>query len=268
MEILLLGTGGADGVPALWGNTRVDKYAREHRGRDIRTRAAALVDGSLKIDLPPDTLTQIQREGLDARDWSGLLFTHGDADHFAPRELQYGLAPFNEMLYLDFTIYGNETTIHRIKELYPEWPMNLQVIHAGQTFSHCDFQVTPVPAHHQETEECLNLIIQREGKTLLYATDTGIWREPAWEILAGYRVDCLVMECTEGLADTTWEGHLDLKEFLCVMNRLRTMGVLHAHSIVTSTHHSHTGNATYAELEEAMRPHGIQPGYDGMRIVI
>jgi len=267
MEILLLGTGGADGVPAFSGNTRVDTYAREHGGRDLRTRAAALVDGALKIDLPPDTLTQVQRERLDTREWSGLLFTHGDADHFAPREIQYGMFPFNEMLYLDFTIYANQRTIDRIAALYPEWPIDLAVIHAGQTFDHCDFRITPVPAHHIETEECLNLLIQREGKTLLYATDTGFWREPTWDILQDYKVDCLVMECTEGFADTTWEGHLDFKEFLCVVTRLRKMGVLHSSSVITSTHHSHSGEATYGELEEAMLPYGIQPGYDGMRIL-
>src|SRR5690606_11830913 len=86
MNIRLLGTGGADGVPALYSDSRVSLYAREHGGKDIRSRAAALIDGVLKIDLGPDTWSQLTREGLDARDWTALLFTRSDADHFAPDE--------------------------------------------------------------------------------------------------------------------------------------------------------------------------------------
>src|SRR3954467_14394138 len=94
MKIRLLGTGGADGIPALCGKSQVSDYAREHGGKDVRTRAAALVDGELKIDFGPETLPQIRREGLDATAWTAALFTHSDEDHLAVSEFQYFLYPF------------------------------------------------------------------------------------------------------------------------------------------------------------------------------
>jgi phosphoribosyl 1,2-cyclic phosphate phosphodiesterase len=266
MEIRLLGTGAAEGIPAFYSASRVSMYAREHGGKDVRTRCSALVDGGLKIDLPPDTVCQLQREKLDARDWSGLLFTHGDDDHFAPRELQYGLYPFNEMDHLGFVIYGNDKIVDRVEKLYPDWPIEIYQIAAFQPFQHCEFTITPIQAHHNEKEQCLNHIIQRGGKTLLYATDTGVWREPTWEFLGDFRLDCLVIECTEGLANTGYEGHLDLPECLEVIDRLRTMGVLGAGSRVVTTHHSHLGEATFEELQKVLCPHAIEAGFDGMTV--
>jgi phosphoribosyl 1,2-cyclic phosphate phosphodiesterase len=51
MKVLLMGTGGADGIPALYGNDRVSKFARANGGKDLRTRSAALIDGVFKLDL-------------------------------------------------------------------------------------------------------------------------------------------------------------------------------------------------------------------------
>ena len=100
MNIRLLGTGAADGIPGFFGNDMVSRYARENGGKDVRTRSAALIDGVLKIDFPPDTLTQVQRDLLDALDWTGLVFTHSDDDHFAVDELQYALFPFTDLDHL------------------------------------------------------------------------------------------------------------------------------------------------------------------------
>ena len=264
MDIRLLGTGGADGVPAFYSDSRVSEYDRKHGGKDVRTRSSALVDGALKIDLPPDTLMQMHRDRLDAREWSGLLFTHGDDDHFAPRELQYGLFPFNQAEHLGFVIYGNEKILDRIRGIYPEWPIELHLIKRWCPFYHGDFTITPIEARHNDKEECLNHIIQRNGKTLLYATDTGYWREPSWEFLKDYKLDALVIECTEGFSKTSYMGHLDIKGCIEVVERLRKQGTLGDTSRVVTTHHSHQGDVTHSELEVALGPHGIEPGHDGM----
>ena len=81
MNIRLLGTGAADGIPGFFGNDMVSDYARAHGGKDIRGRTSALVDGVIQIDFPPDTLSQLNRFALDAREWTAVLFTHSDDDH-------------------------------------------------------------------------------------------------------------------------------------------------------------------------------------------
>ena len=135
MTVRLLGTGAADGIPGLYSGCRVAQYAREHGGKDVRSRCGALVDLGIKIDLPPETRHQLWRDGLDARDWCALLFTHSDDDHFALAELQYALYPFNDMDHLGFTVYGNEEVCRRLRERYPNWPMEIVQTRSFEPFT-------------------------------------------------------------------------------------------------------------------------------------
>lgn len=264
MKIRLLGTGAAEGIPAFYSNSYVSRYAREHGGRDVRTRSAALIDDGLKIDLPPDTLVQMNREKLDAHDWTALLFTHSHDDHFAPAELQYCLYPFSEMDHMGFSIYANSKIAAAIRDMYPAWPMEVQETRPFQCFTHGDYHITPVLAMHADEESAQNLIVEREGEALLYATDTGIWRESTWEYLQGVRLDLLVIECTEGKRPIDYDGHLNIENCVSVVERLRTQGTLRSDSKVVTTHHSHNGGMIHSELVEALAPHGIEVGWDGL----
>lgn len=266
MKIRLLGTAAAEGVPAFYSGSRVSEYARLHGGREVRTRCAALIDGHIKIDLPPDTLMQLHRDALDARSWSLLLFTHSHDDHFAISELQYGLFPFNEMERMDFPIYGNAEICRRIAERYPEWPMEVVRTHSFEPFHHLEYTITPIAANHKDDEDAQNHLIELGGQCLLYATDTGVWHEPTFDFLAGKRIDMLAIECTEGFRGTAYSGHLDVIECLHVVDRLRKQGTLHDASQVVTTHHSHNGDATYSELVDALKEQGIIAGYDGLEI--
>jgi len=268
MDIRLLGTGAADGIPGLFGNDDVSRYARENGGKDVRTRSAALVDGVLKIDLPPDTLMQLQRDRLSALDWTALIFTHSDDDHLALDEIQYALIPFTDLDHLPFTIYANSDVASFIRARYPEWPMDIVETRSFESFEHGGYVITPIRARHIAEEDCHNLIFQKDGKTILYATDTGIWPEETFEFLSRYKVDLLVIECTDGLCTPDYHGHLGIKECLFMVNRLRGAGVLGESSLVYTTHHASRGQARHCDLERALRPHGLEPGYDGLVVEI
>lgn len=264
MNIRLLGTGGADGIPSLYSNDRVSKNARLVKGKEIRTRSGALVDGRIKIDYPPDTFSQLIRDGLDARDWIALLFTHSHADHFAFAELQYGLIPFLDAELSDFTIYGNESICHMIRSVYDAWPLEIIPTPSFETRTFAEYTLTPIQAYHMLEEDAQNLLLSDGQVNFLYATDTGYWQEPTWEYLQGVRLDGLVIECTEGHKRSEYFGHLDISACLEVVGRLRTMGTLKAGATIFTTHHAHTGDVTHAELEDIFGPHGISPGYDGL----
>jgi len=266
MNIRLLGTGAADGIPALYGNDAVSRYAREHGGKDVRTRTAALVDGTLKIDLGPDTNAQMLRDRLDARDWTALVFTHSDDDHINANELQYALYPFTEFDHLPYTIYANSTVLAKIRNRYPDWPMELVETHSFECFDHDSYQITPVRARHIPTEDCQNLLIQRGGKTFFYASDTGFPYDETFAFLRRYSIDAMVIECTDGVCNQEYEGHLNVEECVAVVERMRREGSLRADSLVFTTHHSVRGAARHCDLERLLRPHGIEPGYDGLVI--
>lgn len=267
MTIKLLGTGGAAGIPSPFGSSRVSEHARRAGGREVRARSAATVDGQLQIDLGPDVWAQARKFGLDVRDWIAVVFTHADADHFAPEELQYALYPFTDSCSMELALYGNNVVAERIRDRYPDWPIEVVTTQSFEAFQVAEYTVTPVKANHgSPDEDTQNLIVERGGKTLLYATDTGIWEEPTWDFLSGVRLDCLVLECTEGFELTPYNGHLDIEEFAAVLERLRKAGTVHGGTQVVSTHHSDLGNATYEELVPAMARLGAAVGYDGMSL--
>jgi len=268
MIIRLLGTGAADGIPGFFGNDAVSRYARANGGKDIRTRTAALVDDVLKIDLPPDTLNQLQRDSLDAMDWTALIFTHSDDDHIAVNELQYALIPFTDLDHLPFIIYANKQVGDEIKARYPDWPMEIVETNSFTSFEHGSYRITPIKANHIIGEDCHNLLIQRDGKTLLYATDTGIWPSETVEFLKDYHLDLLVIECTDGFNESAYHGHLNIRTMSKMVENLRSYGVLTSASRVVTTHHGRSGDARHCDLELALAPYNIEPGFDGMIIEI
>jgi phosphoribosyl 1,2-cyclic phosphate phosphodiesterase len=264
MKLHLLGTGGAEGVPGFFADSRVSHHARLHGGKDIRTRSAAVLDDEIKIDLPPDTFAQMVRDGLSAMDWSALVFTHGHDDHVACSEIQYALYPFTPNEVLPFTIYANPQVSKKIWDRYPAWPLDLVETHSFESFQHAGYTITPIHANHKEDEDSQNLIFDDGRRKLLYGTDTGIWPAETWEFLTDWTIDLLVLECGEGFKGTPYHGHLDVYDLVRVVNRLREMGVLHDASRVITTHHGHMGDGLHSEYEEALNPYGVEVGFDGM----
>lgn len=261
-----MGSGGADGIPALWASSPVSDHARLNGGKDVRTRASALINGELKIDFGPDTLAQIQRCRLDPRDWRAILITHSHDDHLAPREFQYMFPPFVDSGTPVPPVYGGSTVIERIQaELEEGRRPSLYPLETGRTVRVCDYDVTPISAKHSDSEECFNFVIARE-KTILYAVDTGYYEEPTWDALQRWKFDGIVIECTEGLNPTEYSGHLAAQDVLDVVGRLRQMGAASNSTVVCTSHHAHTGRATHGELQAFFEPHGITVGYDGLEI--
>jgi phosphoribosyl 1,2-cyclic phosphate phosphodiesterase len=268
LTIRLLGTGGADGIPSLFGEDPVSDWAREHGGHDVRTRAAAIVDEGLKIDLPPETFDQLLDNGLKASDWDILLFTHSDEDHLTLSELQYAVHPFTDRLEMPFPIFGNETVIDQIAFRYQDWPMELIKIRSFETFESAGYKITPLRARHTPGEECFNFLIEREGRRLIYATDTGVWTDETFEYLAGTVVHLLVLECTNAFRPATYLGHLDFDGFRYMLERMRKGGTLTEESRIVTTHHAATGGARHCDLQGTLAPLGAEPGYDGMIIEV
>jgi phosphoribosyl 1,2-cyclic phosphate phosphodiesterase len=266
MTIQLLGTGAADGIPSFYGDDPVSLHAREFGGKDRRTRSSALIGDDLKIDLGPDNHAQCVANNVDPSKWTALIFTHSHEDHVAASELQYGLIPFNEREYLPFTIFANDEVTRQIEEMYPDWPIEVVTTRSFQPFVHGEYLVTPIRANHKNDEDSQNLVIQQGSKTLLYGTDTGIWGEDTWEYLKRFQLDALILECTEAFSSTDYWGHLSFQECLDVVARLRDQGGVSTGTQIITTHHSHQGNATHAQLENALAPHGIVPGFDGLKI--
>ena len=272
MHITLLGTSAAEGWPGLFCDCEACHQARALGGKNLRTRSSALIDGTLKLDLPPDTLHQVLRHNLNLRCLSALLFTHAHDDHCSPKELQY-LGPhfITRPLVAPLPIYGSSSVIRLLEnELKPnELPITLNALVPWQVTRVGGYEVTPILARHDDSQICFNHIIRDEdGTTLLYATDTGWYRYETWEFLTNFVFDGIVIEATKGMEEGGYEGHLAIPDVVRLCQMLRDGGNLRPDAPVVATHFSHWGGLMHHELEATLAPHGITPAYDGYSFTI
>lgn len=273
MKVFFLGTGAAEGVPALFCNCAVCARARKNGGYDMRLRTGVLIDDSIRIDLSPDTLAQVHAyPQLPLCDLEYLLFTHTHDDHFAVRELQYLSPNFAPCRPMPVRVWGTEYLLGRIQvtmgKFFEPAPLVMTSVQPFQTYSVGHLAVTPIPSYHKEDELCLNFLFTEPatGKTLLYASDTG-WYQPAtWEFLAKRRLDAVVIECGLGASDTGYEGHLSLAGCISVKEKLIADSHLAPDAPFYLTHISHTGLLCHDELSERAAPHGISVAYDGFEL--
>ena len=269
MDILLPGTGAADGWPALFCTCEACRKARKLGGRNLRTRSTALIDSVLKIDLPPDTLHHVMQHSLDLSRLRALLFTHIHDDHFAPAELQYlgehfVFPPRTRRL----PIYGPADVIAALRQRFADKPhlLELHTLTAWEPTLAAGYRITPILAQHDPSVICFNYLIEdREGTTLLYASDTGWYEDTTWKFLEQTPLHGMVIECAKGPVEDGYMGHMSIPLVAAMRQRLIKAGVFQPTSPVVTTHFSHLGGLMHQELEEALAPHNIVPGYDGIR---
>ncbi len=268
MKVTLLGTSSAEGWPALFCRCEACGKARQLRGKNIRTRASALIDDVLKIDLPPDTLHQVIYNDIDLRALTALLFTHGHDDHFSAPELQY-LCDYFVTTPLDkpLPIYGPADVVDYLRQRLDldRIPVSLHCLQPWHTICINGYRVTPILAQHDPTQICFNYIIQdKQGAALLYATDTGWYEEPTWQFLKDSTINGIVVECSKGPIEGGYMAHMCIPEVIRMRQKLIEMGSFHPDGPMVTTHFSHLGGLMHEELEACLAPEGITAGYDGL----
>lgn len=269
MELLIMGTAAAEGWPGIWCRCRHCQEARRRGGKDIRTRAGALVDGVLKIDFGPDTYMQALRDGVDLGAVEHLIVTHTHHDHFLTHDLPMRGPVFSHGVEHELTIWGGDIPMAMARTTLKEYGtphFKLQHVKPFRSFQAGAHLVTPLLADHNPMETCFVFAIERDGKRLLWGHDTGIFPAATWEALAAQPpFDCVVLDGTNG--PLPWkEGHLGIDGLIEVRTEMLARGMATAETVFVTTHFSHNGGLLHAELEERLLPNGFLVAYDGMRL--
>lgn len=82
MELTFLGTAASEGYPVACCGCANCERARALGGPNLRHRAAALIDGTLLLDLGPDVMAASLALGVPLTNVRSCLLTHEHADHF------------------------------------------------------------------------------------------------------------------------------------------------------------------------------------------
>lgn len=272
MQIRFLGTSAAEGWPGLFCDCEPCRKARRLGGRNVRTRSSIQVDGLLKVDLPPDTYHHVLSYGLQLHRLRYLLITHSHGDHCAGGELDYIQPPFAYAdREADLEVYGNPESLAKFNRGV-DWspspmPARFTEVAPFETLDLDPFEVTTVRARHGSDAYSLNYIIRRNGRSFLYACDTGFYEEASWDFLAGRRMDLIISECTNG-PDRTGRGatHMGLPNVQDFRRRAEEIGLADADTRWALTHFSHGGRLVYDELVPLAEPLDLEVAYDGMVI--
>jgi phosphoribosyl 1,2-cyclic phosphate phosphodiesterase len=283
VRLRFLGTAASEGYPDAFCDCANCERARERGGRSLRRRSAALIDDDLLIDLGPDLMAAALMDGLSLAKIRYGLQTHEHADHLDPTHflsrcaycgvhgnprLQY-YATGGALAKAAATL--GSRAVNGLADLEAGDRLNLtaHAIAPFQSFEAGPYRVRTLLGAHDPTRlVALLYVIERDGRRLFYATDTGELPEQTWADLgslrrAGQRLHVVALDHTFGMQDRV-EGHMNWQQFTEQVARMREEGVLADGARVFAHHLAHHSNPAHEELVEFAAAHGYEVAYDGL----
>ncbi|MBQ9729775.1 MAG: hypothetical protein IJV80_03085 [Clostridia bacterium] len=279
MKIRYLGTGAAEGVPAMFCNCETCKKVRARGENEYHTRSQIYVDESVCIDFPADAYLHSVRFGVDYTKLKHLIITHSHCDHFYAHEFilrgyKYGYGNEGTL-----TIYGN-AEVKKVfeectrREMREDVKKNLQVVELKAfepvSFGEAnEYTVLPIPAQHSKAEQAFVFLIEKGEKRYLHLTDSGrLSREIIARIAAylnGKTVNLVAFDCTFLFA-TGGEvsRHMGLEDNLAMQRVFEEFGMVSSNTQYVITHYSHNNLPLVETLKKAQKIYGFQPAFDGL----
>lgn len=287
MNIKFLGTGAAEGIPAIFCNCDVCRQAKESGGKNIRTRFQILINRDFLVDYPPDSYMHMVQNKLDFSKVKSIVITHSHSDHFYPedlfmRDLRSSYNASQPLL----TVYGTDVIVGRlIREnlAFAGGEAKKDIIERFHGYDVYDrrvecerllpqsrrtidgYEVLSILSEHIRYEPSLVYAITKEGKTALILSDTAYLSQESLDFIKSNvkRADGIVYDFTYGL-DRAEEGHMnydDVKKLRVFFekNKIAVSGTKHFLS-----HISHNVTSLHEQLCGIVEKDGFIVAYDGM----
>ena len=274
MRVLFLGTGAAEGYPAVFCECAHCTTARARGGRNLRRRSALLVNDDLLIDMGPDLVASMHATGANLGRVATMLITHSHGDHFHLPNLYMRRSNFCATTPAQMDVYGTPPTMEAINTAAnernlsaEEFHLRLNTIRPGDSWQAGRYRVTAFQAAHAEELEPVIFAVEENGRTLLYASDTGPFPAETWQQLREFKFDCAIVESTMGIGPPGTH-HLSMQQCVEHHQMLENEGLVQPHARRYATHFSHNRTPPYLECAEFFAPHGIEPAYDGLVVQV
>lgn len=280
MKLKYLGTAAAEGLPGMFCACETCKRALKAGGRNIMTRSQMLINDDLLIDFNTDTYSHFIKMGKTLSDIEYILITHSHTDHFTFEE------NFNRFVGMAYGVKAEKLKIYLSKGAYDVMlrgtrERNEDVVCREQRFEYIvvepfvpvkigEYLVTPLPAVHTDPEQSLLYLIERNGKTLFYGNDTGVFSEKIDDYLKdnGKKIDLLSLDCTKCDNEVAYYTHMSMAEGRGIADRFIKKGLLAENAKLYYNHFSHNGGQIYDDLVERAKKYGFEVTYDGLTITL
>lgn len=271
MKIKYLGTAAFEGVPSPFCKCRVCVLSRRLGGRNMRSRSQALINDELLMEFNADTVWHFHKYAFD---WDGIgdcLITHSHCDHLFEEDAEIAGRDFSHG-HRTLNFYAGRDGYDRLKPYCDKsgGGSAVTLLTAGEKVTtSTGYVVLPLEADHDKNSSPFIYSVEKDGKKLLYAHDTGYFYESVWERLKEEgRFDLISLDCTGCLGlDGKWRrGHMSFGTDLEITERMRREGIIDGNTKIVVNHFSHNGGQTYDEMAEEAQKHGVVVSYDGLEI--
>lgn len=276
MKLQYLGTAAFEGIPALFCECETCKEARKRGGKNLRTRSQAIIDDRLLLDFPADTFTHFLQYNIPMKNVHACLITHLHSDHLYAADLiarkRGCYSHLNEEEPL--VLYSGEASHKKMTDIFkefdaPQTDLQAVLVKLFEPFDADGYKVTALNASHDPNSSPYIYLIEKDGKTVLYAHDSGDFPADTWEFLHAYKgkLDFVSFDCTHGDERSGWYGHMGIENCIDAKNILCEAGLCHDKTKFVLNHFSHNGaNCLYEEFSERAKKDGFVVSYDGMTV--
>lgn len=276
MKLKYYGTAAYEAVPCVFCSCDICEKTRKLGGKNIRTRSQGCIDGKILLDLSPDTYIHAINGGLEMREIDTILITHAHPDHFyweILKELVPGFAQRKETF--PIYVYAGEAAYVKLLEICEQVNSKGEVIvpklvKPYDEFSVGDYKITAIPASHAAKTSPLNYVMEKDGKAILYAHDTGRYPEEVFEFMKnkGFKLSIVSLDCTMALREKDVAHHMNFVSNVWTKEKLISIGCADEKTTFVLNHFSHNCYATYDEMCEVAEKEGFVVSYDGIEIEI
>lgn len=278
MKIRYLGTGAAEGVPAMFCSCEYCTAIRAMGASEWRKRTQILIDGVLSVDFPPEAYGNCLNYGVNLSNLAAVLVTHSHMDHFYAHDFILRGYKYGKLTRKTLEIFGNgevykvykECTAREMREQVEE-NIKINTVSPYSVFKVLDYKIAVLPARHCATEQALLYYIERDGAGYLHLFDTNTPEENVYKFLksVGAKVDTVSYDCTFG-GDNAGDNarHMGIVQVLSVKRKLAEYGLTNDSCKHVITHFSHNCNPTRANMEKLAKTYNLLAAYDGMEIEI
>ena len=282
MKLQFLGTGAAEGIPAVFCKCKVCEEARKRGGKEIHSRSQYLIDDIVSIDYSADAQYHALRFGMDQTKIKYILVTHSHMDHFYAHDFVLRGYKYTKTKLPLLTIFGN-TEVKKVydectkRELKEEVAKNIlvQTVKPFKPFTFGDrgeYTATALLAQHSDKEQAYVYLIEKDETTYLHLVDTGRLPKETLDYLekrfqTGKKVDLVTFDCTF-LFEKGGEvsRHMGLEDNKEMQMEFSLRKIADRHTRYAITHYSHNNNPLSENLEKAKAEYGFYPAFDGMSV--
>ena len=241
---------------------RFSEDLKDNFDNDARRASSLLIENRILLDCGPHASDALHIVGVGLEDITDIVITHLHPDHFISENIERIASAKSVPLYL---WVSEDAELPEIKNV------NVKRMKKFKTYNLSEnIKITGLSANHDPQVAPQHLLIESNGKKLLYACD-GAWMMTAtFNYLSGSKLDAIVFDATVGdyEGDFRMAEHNSIPMIRLMIPSLKTKGIIADNTAIYLSHIAPSLHKSHEETVKIAEKDGFTVAFDGMKINI